>query len=169
MRIIKNAAHVFSHRLTIIFSNCIRNGKFLDILKYADITPVFKKGGTFHKSNYRPISTLSHFSKMFEKLFTFLTIDKSILCNYADDNTFYTSGNDANAVINKLKQDFSKIFKWFHENFMVANPDKCYSLTLGFQDAPPNFSYDNITIKNVSEEQKLGITNDNKLSLKNII
>ena len=43
MRIIKNAAHVYSHRLTIIFSNCIRNGKFPDILKYADITPIFKK------------------------------------------------------------------------------------------------------------------------------
>ena len=43
MRIIKNAAHVYSHRLTIIFSNCIRNGKFPDILKYADIPPIFKK------------------------------------------------------------------------------------------------------------------------------
>ena len=34
---------------------------------------------------------------------------------YADDNTLYTLGNDANAVISKLKQDFSKIFKWFYE------------------------------------------------------
>ena len=41
----------------------------------------------------------------------FLTIDKSTLCNYADDNTLYTSGNDANKVISKLKQNFSKIFK----------------------------------------------------------
>ena len=43
MRIIKNSAHVYSHILRIIFSNCIRNGKFPDILKYADITPIFKK------------------------------------------------------------------------------------------------------------------------------
>ena len=49
MRIIKNAAHVYSHRLTIIFNNCIRNGKFPDILKYVDITPVFKKGDTTDK------------------------------------------------------------------------------------------------------------------------
>ena len=41
----------------------------------------------------------------------FLSIDKSTLCNYADDNTLYTSGNDANTAINKLKQSFSKIFK----------------------------------------------------------
>ena len=36
----------------------------------------------------------------------FLSIDKSTLCFYADDNTLYTSRNDANAVINKLRQDF---------------------------------------------------------------
>ena len=35
-----------------------KNRKFPDILKYADITPVFKKGDTTDKSNYRPISTL---------------------------------------------------------------------------------------------------------------
>ena len=237
MRIIKDAAHVYSHRLTIIFNNCIKNSKFPGILKYAGITPVFKKGDTTDKSNYRPINTLSNFSKIFQKLiysqvnsymepklskyltrfcrnhntqhtllrmieswwalknkgqkigviimdlskafdtlyhkllfkklqafcfisfdkkslsfiasyFTnrkqrtkigdsfskyqriitgapqgsilgtlffnifvndlFLSTDKSTLCNYADDNTLYTSGNDANAVINKLKQDFSK-------------------------------------------------------------
>ena len=44
MRIIKDAAHVYSHRLTIIFNNCIKNSKFPDILEHADITPVFKKG-----------------------------------------------------------------------------------------------------------------------------
>ena len=67
MRIIKDAAHVYSHRLTIIFNNCIKNSKFPDILKYADITPAFKKGDTTDKSNYRPISTLSNFSKILEK------------------------------------------------------------------------------------------------------
>ena len=68
VRIIKNTAHVYSPGLTIIFSNCIRNGKFPDILKYADISPVFKKGDTTDKTNYRPASTLSNFSKIFEKL-----------------------------------------------------------------------------------------------------
>ena len=39
-------------------------------LKYAGITPVFKKGDTTDKSNYRPINTLSNFSEIFEKLIT---------------------------------------------------------------------------------------------------
>ena len=99
----------------------------------------------------------------------FLSIDKSTLYNYADDNIttdYITTGNDANAIIDKLKQDFSKIFKWFYENFMILYPDKCYFLTLVFQDAQHNFSYDNITIKNVSEEKILGITIDNRLKYK---
>ena len=41
MKVIKSAAHVYSHRLTIIFNNCIRIEKFPDTLKYADITPRF--------------------------------------------------------------------------------------------------------------------------------
>ena len=65
MRIIKDKAHVYSHRLTIIFNNCIKNSKFPDILKYADITPVFKKGDTTDKSNYRPISTRKYLRNLF--------------------------------------------------------------------------------------------------------
>ena len=68
VRIIKNAAHIYSHRLTIIFNKCIRNEKFPNILKYADITPVFKKGDTTDKSNCRPINPLSNFLKIFEKI-----------------------------------------------------------------------------------------------------
>ena len=51
------------------------------------------------------------------------------------DNTFYISDNDASGVIGKLQQDFSKVFKWFYENFMILNTDKCYFSTFGFQDA----------------------------------
>ena len=49
---------------------------------------------------------------------------------------------------------------------MILNPDKCLFLTLGFQYAQPNFSYDNITIKTLSEEKILSITIDNKFTFK---
>ena len=62
----KNVAHVYSHRVKIIFNNCTKKKKFLDILKHTGITPVFKKGDTADKSYYRPINTLSNFSKIFE-------------------------------------------------------------------------------------------------------
>ena len=37
-------------------------------LKLAKVTPVFKKGSTQDKDNYRPISVPSVFSKIFEKV-----------------------------------------------------------------------------------------------------
>ena len=48
---------------------------------------------------------------------------------------------------------------------MILNSDKCYFLTLGFQDVRPNFSYDNVTVKNVSEKI-VCITIDKKLTFK---
>ena len=41
-------------------------------------------------------------------------------------------------------------------------------LTLGFQKSQTNFSYDNITIKNVSEEKIQRITIDNKLNFQKL-
>jgi len=43
-------------------------GVFPDRLKYAIVKPVFKKGNKQEISNYRPISLLTSFSKIFEKL-----------------------------------------------------------------------------------------------------
>ena len=63
-----NSVHIYSQVFTNIFNDCVKSGNFPDILKYADITPVFKKGDTTDKTNYRPINTLSNFSKVFEKL-----------------------------------------------------------------------------------------------------
>ena len=61
-----NSVYVYFYALTKMFSDL--SGNFLDILKCAYITPYIKKGDTTNKSNYRPISTLSNFSKIFEKL-----------------------------------------------------------------------------------------------------
>ena len=52
----------------MILNKCLEDGIFPDSLKYADVTPVFKKGDNTAKENYRPISTLSNFSKVFERL-----------------------------------------------------------------------------------------------------
>ena len=39
-----------------------------EIVKQSEVTLVFKKGDTTSKTNYRPVSTLSNFSKIFERL-----------------------------------------------------------------------------------------------------
>ena len=57
-----------AHPLTAIINNSIQTGCFLDSLKIAKICPIFKTGDKCEISNYRPISLLSCFSKIFEKV-----------------------------------------------------------------------------------------------------
>ena len=43
-------------------------GKFPDILKRAEVTPVYKKDDRNDKQNYRPVSELTSLLKVFAKL-----------------------------------------------------------------------------------------------------
>ena len=47
--------------------------------------------------------------------------------------------------------------KWFHDNSMVLNPDKCHFTTKGFQDQNFDFHYENLVIKNSAEEKILRV------------
>ena len=49
-------------------NECIKQNKFPNELKIADITPIFKKEDPLDKTNYRPISILPTVSKIFERI-----------------------------------------------------------------------------------------------------
>ena len=49
-------------------NNLINNGIFPDSLKFANITPGFKKDFRTEKTNYRPVSILPNSSKLYERL-----------------------------------------------------------------------------------------------------
>ena len=66
--VLKESVSVYYEKLTDIFNNCIRSGTFPEINKKSEVTPVFKKGDLTSKTDYRPVSTVSNFSKIFEKL-----------------------------------------------------------------------------------------------------
>jgi hypothetical protein len=66
-RILKLCGQYVSKPLAYIYNKCLTTGVYPDWLKYARITPLFKKGDRSFISNYRPISTLTGFSKIFEK------------------------------------------------------------------------------------------------------
>ena len=54
--------------LSIIFNNIIKTGIFPDLWKCANVSPVHKKNSKQEIKNYRPISLLPLFAKIFERI-----------------------------------------------------------------------------------------------------
>ena len=68
INILKIAAPIIIPQLVKIFNLSFKHGVFPDLMKLAKIIPIFKSGSKLLVTNYRPISLLSVFSKIFEKL-----------------------------------------------------------------------------------------------------
>ena len=66
--LVKLAAEPLSAPFTKIYNQSIQTGVVPNILKVSQVTPVYKSGDETNPGNYRPISILSPFSKILEKL-----------------------------------------------------------------------------------------------------
>ena len=135
-----NSVYVYSHALTKIFNDL--RGNFLNILKCAYITPYFKKGDTTNKSNYRPISTLCNFSKIFEKLiynqityFMKAKLSKYLTSFHKIYNTDYVllktietwrSMLNKSSKIGAIVMDLSKVFDMLNYNLLCKLKVYCF-------------------------------------------
>ena len=59
------------------------------------------------------------------------SITKSEVCNFADDNTLYSSNKDLDHVFNNLYYDLHNVVDWFKFNSLKANCDKFQFMVLG--------------------------------------
>ena len=67
-KIVKWSATLLSPILTKCFNKCLLRGIYPDSLKIARVKPIFKGGNKNETASYRPISILSQFNRIFEKL-----------------------------------------------------------------------------------------------------
>ena len=67
-------------------------------------------------------------------------------------------------IKNDLEMDFMILQKWFHENHMVLNPDKCHNIVIGDDDPTQKIILDNNEIASSNEEKPLGILLDSNLN-----
>ena len=66
--LVKISCEVLAPILAQIFNKCIREGIFPNLMKIAEIIPLHKDGVRTNSTNYRPISLLPIFGKLFEKI-----------------------------------------------------------------------------------------------------
>ena len=67
-KVVKDAFRVVKSPLTQLFNTTVEENHFPTNLKYADVSPHYKKDDNTNKENYRPISILPSISKIFERL-----------------------------------------------------------------------------------------------------
>ena len=67
--VVKSVAGYISFPLASIINHSVQLGVFPNLLKVAKVVPIFKGGDKFSIANYRPISLLNTFSKIYEKFF----------------------------------------------------------------------------------------------------
>jgi Notch-like protein len=67
-KILKCSIYYISSPLSYICNRMLSSGIFPTWLKFAEVTPILKKWDKNATSNYRPISLLTSFSKIFEKV-----------------------------------------------------------------------------------------------------
>ena len=135
-KFLKISVNIILQPLLNILNKCILQGTFPKSLKKAVVTPVYKKKDPFNKENYRPISLLTTFSKVFEKAIElqlspfFEKKFSKYLCAYRKHFSSqhalfrlvedWKSGLEKNKHIGAVLMDLSKAFDCLPKNLLLA-------------------------------------------------
>ena len=106
-KIIKECFSVLTNTLTNLFNTSVNQTFFPSDLKYANVSPLFKKGDSANKENYRPISILPSISKFFERLMfqQITTYVSNLLSPYLCG---FRKGYNAQHALLRLKNQLNK-------------------------------------------------------------
>jgi hypothetical protein len=123
---VKDCASVLLKPLSYIFNLSLKTHTFPEAWKKARITPVFKKGNASDIQNYRPVSILSPFAKVFEmavydRIFEQVRLmispnqhgffsNRSTISNLACFSQYVAVALDNRMQVDVIYTDFSKAF-----------------------------------------------------------
>ena len=100
----------------------------------------------------------------------FLLIERTNICNFADDNTIYSCNINLKTILKDLKYDMQNILKCFKVNSRKPNPKKFQFMILGKSTRQSIIlDINNVKIRESSSVVLLGLTIDNRLTFKDHI
>jgi len=136
--IMKLSIHFTANMLSKIINKSFHEGQVPDLLKIAKVCPVFKNGDKSLISNYRPISVLPSFSKIFEKivynrLMSYLTNSNILINNQFGFRNRYSTAMAVIEMVDKISDaidnkyyslgvfiDLSKAFDTLDHNILLG-------------------------------------------------
>ena len=92
----------------------------------------------------------------------FYFVGSSDVANYADNTTPYTVNKTMDALLNSLENDTSTLTRWFYDNYLKMNVDKCHLLVSSHEVV--SITVDQQVINCSNSVKLLGVTIDNNLS-----
>ena len=94
----------------------------------------------------------------------FLVVEKSDICNFADDNTLFSHDSSFPLILNNLEHDMKNLPYWFKINLINESPGKFNDT---WEEEPFKIKkIETITIRESLEIELLGITIDRALNFK---
>ena len=83
-KLIQTFPDIFAQNLTVIFNRAMQDGEYPAQMKIAKVIALYKKCERYKANNYRPISLLSCFNKIFERL-----LSKRLIKCFDDNNLIF--------------------------------------------------------------------------------
>ena len=134
--ILKSTVNIHLPFITKIINVSFENGRFPDELKLAEVSPIFKKNDDLDKENYRPVSILSHASKVFERIM-YMQIDtfmrdklSKLLTGFRKNHStqhclmsmleMWKNTLDKGGYVSAIFMDLSKAFDTLNHNLLIA-------------------------------------------------
>ena len=128
-----------------LINECFIQSTFPDLLKCAELNPIYKKSDSLQKGNYRPVSVLTIISKLYESVMNdqmtehFIEILEDLLCAYRKGHSCqallskcvddWKQDLDNNNYVGALFRDLSKAFDCLPHSLLISKLH-AYGLTL---------------------------------------